>query len=526
MTHRTSPFLILIAGLLLCCTSLYSLGQEPQQKIARVFLLVGQSNMQGQAVVDLDHPQHYNGGKGTLVQALTKKQNRRNMGHLRDESGKWTVRDDVFCWYRTDEELKTGGLTIGFTGYGGEPHHFGPELQFGHIMGDLFEEPVLLIKTAWGGKSLNVDFRPPGAGGEVGPFFIKMLEQIGEAMERAPEKMPELKNHKLVISGLVWQQGWNDMVDDEAIANYEKNLKHFIKDMRKQVGIDDLPVVIGELGNDGPNANERIQRFRKAQSAIIKLNDTQIAFIKTAHCARPAKQSPNTSHGHHWYGNAESYFYLGDALGLGMKDLIQSRGKKRVLILGDSISIGYTPFVQQMLADTFVTRPMRGRGAENCQGTDYGIANIDRWLKMKGGNWDVIHFNFGLHDLKHVDAETGKNSMKPEDPLQSSPEEYETQLREIVSKLKATNAKLIFCTTTPVPEGVKPLRETSAPGVYNEIGIRIAKENGIAVNDLYSFAEERIDQIQMPANVHFSRDGSKTLAEKVAESIKSSLNQN
>ncbi len=499
---------------------------QETDKIARVFLLVGQSNMQGHAVVSLDDPKDYNGGKGTLVQVMKKKANQRVMKHLTDADGNWAVRDDVFCWYRTPNELKTGGLSVGFSAYPGEPQHFGPELQFGHVVGDAFEEPVILIKTAWGGKSLYKDFRSPAAGGDVGRSYVKMLEQIGEAMEDAEKEMPSLKDHQLVISGLVWQQGWNDMIDDEATAQYEQNMLHFISDIRKQIGVLDLPVVIGELGNGGQKeVSQQMKAFRGAQAAVAKHGDRNVAFVETASFARPAKQSPNVGHLHHWYGNAESYFHVGDALGRQMVDLVKSKGKSRVLILGDSISIGYTPFVKKALEDSvFVTRPMRGNRAENCAGTDSGIKNIDRWLTLSGGNWDVIHFNFGLHDLKHVDGKTGQNSNKAEDPLQSSPEEYERQMRAIVAKLKATGAKLVFCTTTPVPEGCKPLRETTSPGVYNEIAVRIAKENGIAVNDLYTFANSRLEEIQRPANVHFTAKGSELFAGEVTKAIRSALN--
>ncbi len=141
------------------------MAQPADRKIARVFILAGQSNMQGHGVVDLDDEKNYNGGKGTLVQVMEAAKNPKLYEHLRNEDGTWSVRDDVFVRYQTPGgELKTGGLTIGFSAYQGEPHHIGPELQFGHVVGDAFEEPVLLIKTAWGGKSLYEDFRPPSSG--------------------------------------------------------------------------------------------------------------------------------------------------------------------------------------------------------------------------------------------------------------------------------------------------------------------------------------------------------------------------
>lgn len=200
--------------------------------------------------------------------------------------------------------------------------------------------------------------------------------------------------------------------------------------------------------------------------------------------------------------------------------------KPRVLILGDSISIAYTPYVQKILADgAVVLRPTKGKGAENCAGTNNGVANIDRWLEIDGGNWDVIHFNFGLHDLKHVDAK-GQNSNNADDPHQADPERYAKQLREIVGKLKATGASLIFATTTPVPSGgVKPYRDVNDPQRYNAIAKEIMKENGVAVNDLYEFALPRLDRLQQPVNVHFNAKGSEALAEQVAEHVMAAIKQ-
>jgi acyl-CoA thioesterase-1 len=198
--------------------------------------------------------------------------------------------------------------------------------------------------------------------------------------------------------------------------------------------------------------------------------------------------------------------------------------KPRVLILGDSISIGYTPFVQEMLADkATVLRPTKGKRPENCAGTNNGIQHIDRWLQIDGGNFDVIHFNFGLHDLKHVDA-NGQNSNKASDPHQAEPEAYAKQLREMVEKMKATGATLIFATTTPVPEGkLSPLRHPADADRYNEIAVGIMKEHDIRVHDLHKFAQARLDKIQRPANVHFTPEGSKALAEQVVEHVQAAL---
>jgi lysophospholipase L1-like esterase len=132
----------------------------------------------------------------------------------------------------------------------------------------------------------------------------------------------------------------------------------------------------------------------------------------------------------------------------------------------------------------------------------------------------VIHFNFGLHDIKHIDPETGKNSKNLNDPQQANPEQYGKNLRVIVQKLKASGAKLIFATTTPYPDKLgKQMRTPGMPAVYNKIAIEIMRENDIAINDIYSYVLPRMEKLQRPKNVHFMENGSKALGEKVAQSI-------
>jgi hypothetical protein len=271
----------------------------------RVFILAGQSNMEGQGVVDLDHLQHYNGGKGTLLHVMRNPKKAELFSHVQDASGDWVVRDDVFVRFKTRHETKTGGLSIGFAGYPGK-HHIGPEFQFGHVVGAAFDEPILLIKTAWGGKSLFKDFRPPSAGGETGPYYKQMLEEVREALDSGDSDFPSLAGRKLNISGFVWMQGWNDMFDESARAEYEQNLVHLIYDVRAEFKLPNLPVVIGELGNGGPKASDSMLAIRNAQRAAAARDEFKgtVAFAPTADFARPADQSPNTGHGHHWFGNA------------------------------------------------------------------------------------------------------------------------------------------------------------------------------------------------------------------------------
>ncbi|MCA8954716.1 MAG: sulfatase-like hydrolase/transferase [Planctomycetes bacterium] len=201
------------------------------------------------------------------------------------------------------------------------------------------------------------------------------------------------------------------------------------------------------------------------------------------------------------------------------------RPPARVLLLGDSISIGYTPFVRTMLQGVAeVHRPMRdARRPENCAGTTHGVARLDAWLQASGGHWDVIHFNFGLHDLKRVHPDTGAASNDPAHPNQAPLQTYERQLRKIVARLRQTGAKLVFATTTPVPRGVRPHREQADVERYNATARRVMAEHGIAVSDLHAFAATRLAQIQQKANVHFTREGSRVLAGEVARQLRKAI---
>ena len=195
-----------------------------------------------------------------------------------------------------------------------------------------------------------------------------------------------------------------------------------------------------------------------------------------------------------------------------------------VLIIGDSISIGYEPIVAGILAaEANVSRPRNENGGQlNCEGTTRGVEKIDQWLSA--ADWDVIHFNFGLHDLKHVHPETGRNSGNAEHPKQAELAQYEANLKTIVGKLKQTKAKLIFATTTPYPDKPSgPLRRAEDVAKYNAVALSIMKENGIAVNDLNGFVASRMDQLLLPNNVHFKVIGSRALAGQVADAIRNSL---
>jgi lysophospholipase L1-like esterase len=191
-----------------------------------------------------------------------------------------------------------------------------------------------------------------------------------------------------------------------------------------------------------------------------------------------------------------------------------------VLILGDSISIGYYPFVKDALEGKVnLHRPTLPQGGfENCAGTTHGVSKIKEWIGDT--QWDLIHFNFGLHDIKHIDPQTGKNSSRFDDPQQASPEQYEKNLDFIVQKLKKTNAKLIFATTTPYPDSnLKPARKPGMHKVYNTVARHVMEKHNVYINDLHAFVLPRIQELQRPQNVHFSELGSQELAKIVVKTI-------
>ena len=190
-------------------------------------------------------------------------------------------------------------------------------------------------------------------------------------------------------------------------------------------------------------------------------------------------------------------------------------GLPRVLLIGDSISMGYTLPVRKLLAGKAnVHRPRA-----NCGPTTRGLQFLDEWLG--DGKWDVIHFNWGLHDLKYMD-DRGRLVPVEKGHQQVPIEQYAKNLEELVKRLKKTGAKLIWASTTPVPEGATG-RVKGDEVRYNAVAKKIMDRYGVAIDDLYAAALPRLAEIQRPKNVHFTPQGSEFLAKHVAESILEAL---
>ncbi len=193
-------------------------------------------------------------------------------------------------------------------------------------------------------------------------------------------------------------------------------------------------------------------------------------------------------------------------------------GLPRVLIIGDSISMGYTVPVRDLLKGKANVHRIPTNGGP----TTNGLKNLPAWLGKS--KWDVIHFNWGLHDLKSVLDDPNKMVAvnTPGSHYQVKLEDYEKNLAALVTQLKATGAKLIWCNTTPVPEGSQG-RVGGNEMKFNEAAARVMKTSGIPTDDLRTHALAKIKEIQLPANVHYTPAGYKYLAEKVAEEIAKAL---
>ena len=315
--NRWTTWAILAAVAVLISAHAAQAGQ-PGKSPVKVFVLAGQSNMEGQGVIKLDPKK--NEGKGSLEYLVKTPATADRFKHLVDKDGKWIVRDDVWIWYLE----RKGGLTVG---YGAKDDRIGPELQFGNVVGNYFDNQVLLIKLAWGGKSLGKDFRPPSSGGEVGPFYTEIVKQVKDVLANLKTQFPDYDGRGYELAGFGWHQGWNDRVNQAFNDEYEKNMANFIRDIRKDLGVKDLPFVIAETGMSGrEETHPRALSLMRAQAAVAEYPEFKgnVAFVGTKDFYRPKEVSPS-GQAYHWNSNAETYFLIGHGMGEAM---IKLCGKK------------------------------------------------------------------------------------------------------------------------------------------------------------------------------------------------------
>ena len=198
---------------------------------------------------------------------------------------------------------------------------------------------------------------------------------------------------------------------------------------------------------------------------------------------------------------------------LGAKDL------PKALLIGDSISLGYTPHVVAALKGKVEVKHHRG----NAQHTGTGLKMLDRWVGET--EWDVIHFNWGLWDLCYRPPKSKEQGRRDKErgTLTPSLEQYEKNLDHLAAHLKKTKAKLIWAHTTTVPKS-EAGRKVGDDDKYNEAAARVMKKHGIEINDLNALTDSFPAELFIrPGDVHFKTEGSKKLGQAVAVKIMEAL---
>tara|TARA_R110002072_G_scaffold162687_3_gene314818 strand:- start:701 stop:1720 length:1020 start_codon:yes stop_codon:yes gene_type:complete len=325
-----SIFLLSLAAPLLASVQLASVPQDAPQAVPangklKIFILAGQSNMVGFGQLD-GKP----GTPGTMAAYVAS--NPKAYGHLLGKDGLHVVRDDVWIVNLSDAaKPQQGWLT---TGYGASAGHIGPEYGFGFAVGDHFEDPVLIIKCAWGGRSLVHNFLPPSAAtypapkkdGDKGFHFAEVLRHVREVTADLKQHLPGYAGKGFELVGFGWHQGWNDRVNQAAVDVYEQNLVHFVRDMRKGLGSDDLPFVIANTGMGGWEIPIRYKaKVEKLMEAQLALGDASkypefagnVAGVETRDFQRSREQSPSRQD-YHWMRNWETYYLIGKSMGEAM----------------------------------------------------------------------------------------------------------------------------------------------------------------------------------------------------------------
>ncbi len=331
-----------LSGLLASLAATTLLAHAAPAEPVKVFILAGQSNMVGLGRVG---PESTPGTVGYLIA------NDPKYAFLGDGEGGFRVFEDV--WIR--ERMNSGGLLT--TGFGGSTTMIGPEMGFAQVISGLYDEQVLLIKTAWGNRDLDYDFRPPSSDPFTGNLranppgwaYQEMLEIIDDVFENLETYFPDYGGGGYEIAGFAWHQGWNDRISSERSANYETNMANFINDVRDDLGVPDLPFVIASSGMDSWITYTQVER------AQLKMADPDaypefvgnVASIDTRQLYNglrfwiPASESP-TSEGFHWNQNAKTYTNIGLAMGDAMSLMLSPRCPFRLQATGDAAGVSLT----------------------------------------------------------------------------------------------------------------------------------------------------------------------------------------
>jgi Carbohydrate esterase, sialic acid-specific acetylesterase len=213
-------------------------------------------------------------------------------------------------------------LTVGM--FGGDAGSFGPELQLGHVLGNAYAEPVLIVKTGWKGRSLAKDFCPPtseSAALSGGFQWYRMMVDIERAASAIPQILgPDYKHFRVDIMGLVWWHGYTDLADAKMTKEYGANLERFLKAVRAELKQPYMSLIVAELGGQGPHTKDKKElQFRKVQEETVdKLGNYSAAFVPTSPYV---KATPAIKDYTLYYGNAATMLEISQAFAMSLLSL-------------------------------------------------------------------------------------------------------------------------------------------------------------------------------------------------------------
>lgn len=287
--------------------------QEKTPAKIRVFVLAGQSNMQGFGTID-----DLQNDPGSLVDVVQK--DTTGVWAKIGEVDNWKSLENVFLYFPRNGDTIKAPVTVGQGAYA---DLIGPELMFAHQLDEYFEDPILIIKTAWGGKNLAEDFRPPSAGGTTGEFYNAMIQTVKNVTQNLETEFPDLGTSDFEISGFAWFQGWNDGGSDDFLNEYESNLHHLVNDLRKDLDKLDLPVVIASSGQGGFEVIndlwvQSMQNIVSVAQKNVGCNDTlyggRVGFVDTKPYYLNLSASPEDAI-YHFNNNALTFLNVGKEMG-------------------------------------------------------------------------------------------------------------------------------------------------------------------------------------------------------------------
>ena len=473
----------------------------------------------------------------------------------------FVISKQVYITSIADGNKGSGPLTVG---YGGSRDKIGPEFGFGLSMAQKLDAPILIIKTSWGGKSLNYNFRPPSAG----PYELNEKEKAGDKAaeikknaslnwrmmnEAVHNVLKDLKKHHPAydaavgydVAGFVWFQGFNDQFSDEFRNNYRDNMIHFVKDVRKEYKTANMPFVIGVLGTnmtkEGVDKNAVSVAQREAAAApefkgkvasveSYKVYDLEARKVYDSGWAKHFAEwcVVGSDRPYHYLGSGKFFVRLGDAFANAMIGLIENRKKpatgkiavkngEKIAFLGDSITAagrrpgGYCQLVLAALKDQGIEAKPVFAGISGHKSNQM-LARLERDVLKHKPDWMTL--SCGVNDVWH-----GKSGVD----LAS----YKKNIAEIVDKAQAAGVKVILLTSTMIREDQgNDLNQKLLP--YNEFIKVLAKEKKCLLADLNADMQAALKAFPADApkgkqltsdGVHMNKAGNIMMARGVAEAF-------